>query len=437
MISKAFLFLFFVVALTLPTTTVAQDGMADVEVNPMISGHWTGAIQIQAVELGIQVHFSADGSTIDIPQQGAAGLPLKNVFLRNDSLHFELPAGPGLAIFDGVMGGDSVAGDFKQAGMLGAFKLVRTTAPAKKPAEQLAIPGESVSTPTSGGQLSGTLLVPESAPPFPLVIIVAGSGPTDRDGNSVGLPGKNNSLRLLAEALLTEGIATLRYDKRGIGKSVVAVQESDLRIDSFAVDVERWRRFVADDIRFSHVLLAGHSEGSLLVSMAAGNVDVDGVISIAGAGRPANDVLREQLVPQLAPDKLATVDSIVEALLGGELVSDVPASLNSLFRPSIQPYLISWFALDPAKALGNVSVPKLILHGETDIQVKGSDAERLAAHSPEAFMKRIEGMNHILKNVPADRTQQIASYSDPALPVHPVLVEEIVRFVREVSATSR
>ena len=405
-------------------------------IDSTLFGDWDGSISVQGMKLTIHTHFVEDRATIDIPQQGAQGLPLQNVSSDGDIVHFELPAGPGLAVFDGNMDGDTIAGTFSQAGANGSFTLARSgAAPTASQMDPDSGPeGEPVAVETSTGTLHGSLLVPETPGPWPMVVLVSGSGPTDRDGNTVGLPGKNNSLLLLAEALRENGIASIRYDKRGIGESVMPVAESDLRIDSFAVDAASWARLALADGRFSHVFLAGHSEGALLVSMAATKVDVAGVITIAGAGRPASALLKEQLAAQLPANLMTQADSIIASLLGGETVRDVPQPLMAIFRPSVQPYLISWFKRDPAQVLARVKRPKLIAQGETDIQVSVADAKRLAAASPDAKLSIIPGMNHVLKDVPADRAKQVASYSDPSLPVDATLVSEVARFVKEVTA---
>lgn len=285
---------------------------------------------------------------------------------------------------------------------------------------------------TATGVIHGTLRLPAGvAGPVPVALIIAGSGPTDRNGNSPLLPGQNNSLRLLAEGLSEEGIATLRYDKRGVAESVAAgPQEADLRFDSYVEDAAAWVAWLAADPRFSGVSIIGHSEGSLVGIRAGQLSEVDALVSISGTGRPAGDLLREQLRPQLPPELWNQSERILAALLSGETVADVPPELNSLYRPSVQPYMISWLRLDPAAELGRVEAPTLIIQGTTDIQVAVADAHALHAARPEAELLIIEGMNHILKSVPADMAQQQASYSNPALPVVPELVQRIGSFLR-------
>ena len=283
---------------------------------------------------------------------------------------------------------------------------------------------------TKTGVLHGTLRIPAGAKtPMPVALIIVGSGPTDRDGNSPLLPGKNNSVAMLADALGERGIATLRYDKRGIGTSAGAMaQESDLRFTTYVDDAVDWLEWLRADPRFSRRIVIGHSEGSLVGVLAAQRSPVSHVVSIAGAGRPIDEVLDEQLSRTLPPDLLADTRRIMAELAAGRPVESVPPQLVALFRPSVQPYMISWLPLDPAQEVGRLTVPVLVVQGTTDIQVNNADADRLTNGHPHATLETIEGMNHVLKEV-REPSQQAASYSDPALPLHPRLAESIATFV--------
>ena len=283
---------------------------------------------------------------------------------------------------------------------------------------------------TKTGALHGTLLIPAGArSPMPVALIIAGSGPTDRDGNSPLLPGKNNSLKMLAEALGQHGIATLRYDKRGIGASASAMgQEADLRFTTYVDDAVDWLEWLAADARFSRRVVIGHSEGSLIGVLASQRSPVSHVVSVAGAGRPIAEVLDEQLSRMLTPELLADARRIMGELRAGRAVEAVPPQLVAIFRRSVQPYMISWLPIDPAQEVDRLTVPVLAVQGTTDIQVNKADADRLANGHSHAVLEMIDGMNHVLKEV-RESSQQTASYSDPALPLHPRLVESIARFV--------
>jgi pimeloyl-ACP methyl ester carboxylesterase len=286
-------------------------------------------------------------------------------------------------------------------------------------------------TPT--GTIYGTLLVPGTKPKYPVVLIIAGSGPTDRNGNSPLLSGHNDSLKLLAEGLAANGIASLRYDKRGIAESAKAMKsEAEIRFEDYIDDAVLWCKQLRQDKRFSTLTIAGHSEGSLIGMVAAQKAGVDGYVSIAGIGRPADDILRDQLKPKLPPDLMKATDAILASLMAGKAVDEVPPQLAALFRPSVQPYLISWFRYDPSKEIAKLKVPVLIVQGTTDIQVSVKDAKLLATAAPASKLKLIEGMNHVLKQVPDDKDKQIASYSDPDLPVARQLIDQITKFARKL-----
>jgi uncharacterized protein len=282
---------------------------------------------------------------------------------------------------------------------------------------------------TSTGTLYGTQIIPTSNVPEPVVLIVAGSGPTDRDGNNpLGEP--NNSIKLLAEGLAGHGIASIRYDKRGIGESLAAgLEEANLRFDTYVEDAALWIQQLQADSRFSSVTVIGHSEGSLIGMLATQKTGADAFVSIAGLARTASQVLRDQLQHRL-PDALwQQSEQILAALEQGNTVASVPPELDTLYRPSVQPYLISWFRYTPAQEIMHLTVPVLIVQGTTDIQVPVSEAQALKMAMPNAELRIIEGMNHVLKAVPLDPKQQNASYSEPTLPVVLELVEGISQFI--------
>ena len=290
---------------------------------------------------------------------------------------------------------------------------------------------QEVALAVTGGVLHGTLSMPDGQGKVPVVLLHAGSGPTDRNGNSAMLPGQNNALRMLAEALARNGIATLRYDKRGIGASASAGRrEADLRLDDYIDDATAWLRQLRADPRFTNVLMAGHSEGALIAMVACQKAQLDGCVLIAGAGKALDDILRVQLKPRLPPDLYAQNERILLALKRGEQVSDVPSALLALYRPSVQPYLISSMKVDPRAVVGALRMPLLILQGATDLQVSVADAQALSAAAPAARLVIVPGMNHVLKMVSGDLAQQMPSYGDPALPLAPALVDAVTAFVQ-------
>lgn len=307
---------------------------------------------------------------------------------------------------------------------------------------------EAITLETPTATLYGTLERPQTRSRIPVVLIIAGSGPTDRDGNSPLLPGANNSLKLLAEALAARGIASVRFDKRGVGETGKAMQlaaqktksilrEDDLSFENYIDDAVRWGKQLRTDRRFSTLTVLGHSEGSLIGMVAAQRMGADAFVSIAGAGRPVQQIILEQVKPQFSPDLLKKTEEILEQLAVGKTVASVPSELNALFRSSIQPYMISWLRYDPAKEITKLRIPLLIVQGTTDIQATLGDAKRLADNNPAAKLLLIDGMNHVLKTVPNEREKQVSSYSDPTLPVAPDLINAIAKFVNENRRPSR
>jgi uncharacterized protein len=288
----------------------------------------------------------------------------------------------------------------------------------------------TVTVPIPVGQLSGTLTLPDGSGPFPVALIIAGSGPTDRNGNSAML--KSDAYEKLAQGLAGHGIATLRYDKRGVGESHAAQTESEVRFDDFVDDALALTAYLEHDPRFSSVSIIGHSEGSLIGILAAQrDPKVRAFVSLEGAGRNLATIVEEQIRanPNVPPGMVQEVESIDASLLAGKTVANVDPQLSVLFRPSVQPFLISEYRYDPAKELAKLSIPVLIVHGTTDIQVSLTDAKLLAAADPKAQLLIVDGMNHLLVNAPSDRAGNIATYSQPSLPLSPTLVPAIADFL--------
>ena len=309
----------------------------------------------------------------------------------------------------------------------------RSTAPETSLSRQAIVMTEPIILETLTGKLFGALELPKSSAPLPVALIIAGSGPTDRNGNSPAIAGANNSLKYLAEGLAAQGIATVRYDKRGVAESVkAAASESDLRFETYIDDAVLWGKQLRADKRFSSVIVIGHSEGSLIGMVAAQKMNADAFISIAGAGRPAAQALLDQLKGKLPADLQSRAEMIIKSLSEGKTVEDIPPALGPLFRRSVQPYAISYFKYDPAIEIAKLSTPVLITQGTTDIQESEQEAKLLAQAKPSARLLMIEGMNHVLKEVPAEQEKQIKSYTDPSLPVAPKLIEGINSFIKAI-----
>lgn len=287
-----------------------------------------------------------------------------------------------------------------------------------------------IDLPVEPAPLHGTLLTPENA--SAVGVILPGSGPTDRDGNSpMGVSA--STYRLLAEGLAAQGIATVRIDKRGIGASAAAgPAEADLRFDAYVADARAWAAEAAGRAGKPCAWLIGHSEGALIALKAVedGDDKICGLVLLSGAGRPAGVVIREQLTALPEPMKAQAFSALTE-LEAGRTVADTPPALAALLRPSVQPYLISWLPLDPAALIAAYDGPVFIGQGTTDLQVGVADAQALAAADPRATLKLWDGVNHVLKTAPADRAANIAAYSNPDLPLAPGVVEDVAAFIHD------
>jgi pimeloyl-ACP methyl ester carboxylesterase len=280
---------------------------------------------------------------------------------------------------------------------------------------------------TSTGKIYGTITLPNSLKKGKIVLIISGSGPTDRDGNNSMM--KNNSLKQFAFALADSGIASLRFDKRGIAASAKAMsKESDIRFDDLVNDVKSWILYLKKDKRFTEIIVAGHSEGSLL-GMIASTKNVNKYISISGPGNPADVIIKTQLGNQsIELKKIA--EPMLDSLSKGFQVHNNNLMLASFFRPSVQPYLISWFKYNPRNEIKKIKIPVLIIQGDKDIQVSIEDAKLLFLAKGSCQLAIIKNMNHVLKIIGDDKDENIKSYSNPSLPISSDFITKVVSFIK-------
>lgn len=281
---------------------------------------------------------------------------------------------------------------------------------------------------TPMGQLSGTLELPELCQQCPVVLLISGSGPTDRNGNQTLM--KNNSLQHVALSLKAAGIASLRYDKRGIGASKAALtHESDLRFEDLIHDAQGWIQQLQDDARFGSVFVMGHSEGSLIGMVAAQQCQTQGFISLAGAGLPASEILERQLQAQ-SPALAQKAAVILQNIQNDRPLGSVPLQLKPLFRKSVLPYLRSWLAYDPRQEINKLNQASLIVQGEHDIQIAAEEAQNLHAAATQSELFMIKDMNHVLKQAPAERKANLKTYRQGDTPLHPELMPGILEFIK-------
>ncbi|MGO9396781.1 MAG: alpha/beta hydrolase [Xanthobacteraceae bacterium] len=290
-----------------------------------------------------------------------------------------------------------------------------------------------VQTPGPLGPLKGTMLSPGLGQ-LAMMLIIPGSGPTDRDGNSP-LGVKAATYRLLAEGLAARNIGTVRVDKRGMFASGAAVADANaVTIDDYVADVGAWIGAIRKETGVSCVWLLGHSEGGLVALAAAQKLpDICGLVLVSTAGQPLGEVLRTQLRanPANAP-VLGQALAAIDALEAGKRVdvAGMHPALMPLFAPQVQGFLINAFSYDPAKLIAALSKSVLILQGRRDMQVGVADAERLKVAAPKAELVVLPDTNHVLKAVTSnDRRANAATYADPSLPLAQGVVDAIATFV--------
>lgn len=276
--------------------------------------------------------------------------------------------------------------------------------------------------------IDGTLMRPDTSEKMPLVIIIAGSGPTDRNGNQQMM--ENNSLRFLAEGLYEKGISTYRYDKRIVKQMKKRIlSEKDIRFDDFIKDAVDITEYFKKGGEFSKIYLLGHSQGSL-VGMVAARGRADGFISIAGAGQAIDQVIVDQLEEQAPGLKDNAIQAFDDLRVNGVAVNYSPG-LASIFRKDIQPFILSWMKYDPKTEIAQLDIPVLIINGDKDLQVQISEAEHLQEAQPNAQFEIIPSMNHIFKKIEGNDIENSKSYNQYNLPVMPALIETISAFINK------
>lgn len=402
----------------------------DPEESRSLVGSWSGTIEIPEQPLMINVEFTNDEEltgTISIPVQGVQDYPLSIVNVEEEEVMFTLEIQGQSITFDGELEGEStIAGTFMQSGQSFPFELTKEEDEVTEAEED----GTFLEVETDLGTLYGQLERPTSEGEVPIMIIIPGSGQTDRNGNSPGA--HNNSLKLLAEQLAKEGIASVRYDKRGAGENEQAIiSEEEMTFDQFIEDAVAWVDLLKEDEHFTEVGMIGHSQGSLVGMLAAQESNVDTFVSLAGAGHPIDEVMYDQLSEQLPDDLLKESEEILQQLKGGNQVENVSQELQGAFRPSVQPFLSSWMKYDPTEEIAKLAIPTLIINGGRDIQVPVSEAESLYETNVDGELVIIENMNHVLKEVSENREENMQSYVDPDLPLAEGLMAELVEFFKK------
>jgi pimeloyl-ACP methyl ester carboxylesterase len=438
-------------------------------------GAWEGTIDVSGVSLGMRVVFAPAGddgwsAAIDIPQQGATGLPLRNVRLDGAAVHFELPTGAASAVFDGTLAGAAITGTFTQGPAVGRFSLARAGDVAPEPPPPYR--EEEVTFANGGVTLAGTLTTPETGGPFPAVILLTGSGAQTRDEEVFGF----KVFRAIADHLTRQGIAVLRYDDRGIGGSTGSIAQSTT--EDFSRDALAALAFLRTraDVLGSQVGLLGHSEGGAVAAIAA-TAPTGGpsfIVTLAGPGVSGANVTRQQVtdsgrVTGATDDQLARIvaahervttlteagaprEQMVEAvraLMRAQIegrpaaqvaaIGDIDAFINSRIDVEVARVMTPWWrffvAFDPATALARVTCPVLVIFGGKDTQVPPSlhraPVEAALASNNRVKIIEFPSANHLFQDA---ITGQVSEYQVLEKNFVPGLLDELTSWIREVTA---
>ncbi|MFZ4615542.1 MAG: alpha/beta hydrolase [Rectinemataceae bacterium] len=409
---------------------------------------------------------------VDLPERRIFGLPVSLGVSPAGSgggrFAFALGGGEGALRFEGryTPRGQGIEGTVRQGGLSGRFALSRQATAAER--------GHPLEVMVHGGALRGTLMMPAGAAAagaaaagaaaagaaaagaaaagaaaagaaaaagrggFHLAIFVPGSGSTDRDGNNYQVPGMNDSTLQLALALASRGIASFRYDKRGVGESwALAPEESRLRFDDYIEDLRAVLARLAKEPGFSGISLVGHSEGSLVAAAtlaAAVSLPVlpwerqPDLVVLATGSTSARDTFAKAI--ETSPVELVDEGrAILDAMLSGRTWPVPSEYFAEVFRPSFQPYLSSWLRYDLRTELPGIRGRILLVEGDRDMQVDIGNFLGLAAARADAAAVVVRGMNHVLKEVPAEVDLNYAAFSDPSFALSSDLVETLVSFM--------
>lgn len=275
--------------------------------------------------------------------------------------------------------------------------------------------------------IDGTLLQPNTDDAVPLAIIIAGYGPTDRNGNQNFM--QNNSLKKLAEALSKSGIATFRYDKRIVKQIRRGNVDPNMSFDDFIDDAKDCVRYFSGAPNFTEIYILGHGQGSL-VGVLASQTDVDGFISISGSGKPIDAVIQDE-VNKTAPMFSEDTARLIKILKEGKTTRDYPQALGSMFDISVQPFMSSWMQYDPATAIQQISIPTLVINGTKDLQVSVDEAKLLHSASNQSTLEIIEKMNNMMVIIEGDDLENSKSYNESHRPIASELITSIVSFIKK------
>jgi uncharacterized protein len=454
-------------------TAIAQQSVQPSQ----MAGSWKGALNISGTSLPLVLHISTDPSgtlsaTMDSPQQGAKGIPVQEVKLIQDSLYLNIQAIGG--VYAGkVTGPETIDGHWKQGGYAlpmqltkGAYEAQRRTQePAKPyPYQELEV---SVENKAAGIRLAGTLTLPQGKGPHPAVILFTGSGAQDRDMTVLG----HKPFLVLADHLTRQGIAVLRLDDRGTGKSEGSAVTATTQ--DFATDAQAAYTFLKGhkEVHAKKIGLLGLSEGALIAAkVAAANKDVAFVVLMAGNGVPGTELVVAQNeaifsaagIPdetlqkmlkmrraqfevaasgddvETAAKKISAIEQEATAQFTAQEIQQLGLSAQSdslLVTQLSSPWMRYYLTYDPAPTLQKLRMPVLALNGSKDLQVPAAAnlaaTERAlkAGGNKRYTVKELPGLNHLFQTATTGLHTEYASIEET---MAPVALETISNWIKGV-----
>lgn len=281
---------------------------------------------------------------------------------------------------------------------------------------------------TISEHIDGTLLELSNDKATNLAIIIAGSGPTDRNGNQNFM--KSNSLKSLAEALTKHNIATFRYDKRVVKQILNGKVDPNIMFDDFVSDAQSIVDYFNEKNTYKNIIVIGHSQGSLVGMLASSKADA--FISLAGAGQDISMVITEQ-VGKTAPFFIEETKRVFGVLKSGKTTTDYSPALASLFNIDLQPFMMNWMQYNPAEIISSLEIPVLIVNGTKDLQVSVEEAKLLNEALPTSEIVIINNMNHVLFTIDGDDLENAKSYNEGFRKINPELITTITTFIDKLN----
>ena len=405
------------------------------------TGNWSGKLDVMGNKLTIVFHLDGDEPTMDSPDQAALGIPVQIERTAIGGITIKIPSLG--ASYEGLWTGKQILGTFKQAGL--SLPLALTPEAKQKrpqtPVGPFPYAEEEVTFTNGEAQLAGTLMLPEAyTRKTPALIMVTGSGQQDRNEEIF----EHKPFAVIADALARAGIATLRYDDRGVGGStgeVLTATTEDFKDDALA-GIKLLRE------RFDKVGVIGHSEGGTIALMLAAEGQADFIVSLAGMAVSGIETLVRQnrLTLESAGYSPNTIDIYCKAFQdacevcvhGGPMPSpeklDLPDELKQNYQLVIQQIQIPWMrkflSLDMRPLLGGIKCPVLALNGTKDIQVEyesnlGALREGLPAN-PKTKIEAIDGLNHLFQHC---NIGAVAEYRNIEETIAPEVLETMVQWM--------